>query len=181
MAQRRARYAAILIRDGATKNIHVMAYDHAGAVATLERYADRNGYTIAGGSVERVQKRNAGAIVHRWEVDARALAAAKHELSLTWPVKIRRTTGQTQRGRYTIRGGVHTITVSHAIPVEQANRTLWHELAHAAQAERIGNATDWAAEVHRQARRHRYRSRPFEIDARAHEHHAERLPILKAA
>lgn len=57
---------------------------------------------------------------------------------------------------------------------EQANRTLWHELAHCAQYVRLGSTREWVQAWDRQRKaRYGYRNRPWEIEAREWEVLAE--------
>lgn len=106
---------------------------------------------------------------------------AKHILGVEWPVRIKY---DSRQGYYTERLGVHRTKADgkggyfHQIMIKtyltplEASKVLWHELTHAAQAERLG--------VNEFARQYRmysgtgsfgaaYRNNPFEVEARKNE------------
>ncbi len=110
-----------------------------------------------------------------WKLSYTNLKKAKAELSISRPVHVKQTSRQGgRRGAYAFRAGEHCITVKSYLTPEQASRTLWHELAHAMQAERSGSEAAWAANSDRKGP---YSKRPIEIEARSYEHNASRIPI----
>jgi hypothetical protein len=88
-------------------------------------------------------------------------------------------------------GVQHTITIKRYLDPEAASRTLWHELAHAAQAEAAirsllaAGATPrqlhdrWSEVRERVNGRIPYRIKPWEIDARSHEDRAITHPLTR--
>lgn len=71
-----------------------------------------------------------------WTVDRDALEDALHELDIRHPLRVVLTTGWRKIGNANVDRWGHRIRLSGRHPLERANRTLWHELAHAAQRER---------------------------------------------
>ena len=130
---------------------------------------------------------------HGWEVDRVALAKACDYLGLTLPVYVKRSNGRRRLGAYHGRSigalihrnliptqSYHRITVAAVNSPEDASRTLWHELTHAAQAERDQSHgkryRKWMryhrANMDGSAKAHaRYMRNPWEVEAR----YAERL------
>jgi len=82
----------------------------------------------------------------RYEVDMSAVAAAARALGLRHPVRVfirRYTWGD---GRYIgFVDGEHRVGVASDLSARRASRTLWHELTHALQVERLGDErTFWS-------------------------------------
>lgn len=107
-------------------------------------------------------------------VDVIALANACRQLHVDWPILFRWSTAQYKRGHH--RGGIvanqhyHQILLEQNRPIDSANRTLWHELAHAAQAEafvRAGHTLkDFDNTYNAYGRTGQaYKTNPFEVDA----------------
>lgn len=67
-----------------------------------------------------------------------AVLQAVELLKLTKPVEIKWAQGTRTRGRHRFRQGTHIITLSTYWDAVQVSKTLWHELIHAAQVERLG-------------------------------------------
>jgi hypothetical protein len=76
-----------------------------------------------------------------WRIDLQAIKTAIDILEIKYPVRIRYIRGKYRRGTHYARKEYHTITLSQDRPMKQANDTLWHELAHAQQAERFEERT----------------------------------------
>jgi hypothetical protein len=95
---------------------------------------DINMLLSVGGSVSKEAR--AG-----WSINAMELAKAREFLELTGNIKIRFTSGRATTGTHRVVAETdgswfHVITLSQLWPKEQANEDLWHELAHAWQAEK---------------------------------------------
>jgi len=77
------------------------------------------------------------------EIRNEALKEAAAMLAIQMPVTIRRTTCSDDFGHYCgVRNGRHLITLGPQSS-EDANETLWHELAHASQREQFGTEDEW--------------------------------------
>jgi hypothetical protein len=79
-------------------------------------------------------------------------------------------------------GPVHKLTVRRTCSPRQASRTIWHELAHAKQAEDHGDPERFYEESysrHGVMRTRAYATNPFEIDARDHEDFDDDLHLVK--
>lgn len=111
----------------------------------------------------------------------RALEAAKIELGLDFPVKIRFNSrmGST-RGNYRFKGTHHDIMIKSYLSPEQASSTLWHELTHAMQAERSGGTRAEWYKVSNDQKRYTYRNRPIELEANAMSRKMAGVPLCKA-
>lgn len=73
----------------------------------------------------------------------------------------------------------HGITVMRTCSMEQASKTLWHELMHAVQAEREDDPTRFYDTRYRPENWSGYKTNPFEVEARECERNAERLALVK--
>jgi len=127
-----------------------------------------------------------------WRLDDDMLAAAVKHFGLVRPVYVRRSKGVRLLGAYKgTRLGCqlnaaaepvttyHYITVSARLTDDQASRVLWHELTHAAQAERdplfhkkyqTALRDSRAKSTQRSGAAHaRYESLPWEVEARKNE------------
>lgn len=79
-----------------------------------------------------------------WEFDPDAIGHACELLQIEYPVSFRFTNGQRRIGTHHSRGDsepYHSITISQDLPIEKANKVVWHELAHASQSEAWVRAT----------------------------------------
>lgn len=78
-----------------------------------------------------------------WVLDQDAIIRAMDLLEIELPVHIRFMTGKYRRGSIQNTGDNtrHKMTIDQNKPIESANRTLWHELTHAMQAERYSRKT----------------------------------------
>lgn len=79
-----------------------------------------------------------------WIFDAKAIVTAKQHLSIDYPVRFRFITGKHRYGTHYARiipDEHHLITVDQNHELHEANRTIWHELAHAAQSETFARET----------------------------------------
>lgn len=109
-----------------------------------------------------------------WHADASAIAQAARELGVTRPVRV--IASPFRRGRWggmhtLLANGVHEIRVATWTNADEASRTLWHELSHAAQSDRgvTGGTTRLRGDA--------YTYDPREIEARAAEVNHERLAL----
>jgi hypothetical protein len=155
--------------------VDVLAYSPEGA----RNAAERAGYSIVTGPRPARKRTIQGEA--RWTVDDRALRAACRALGVEWDVRVTRTKAQRTNGvhRLRVRNGrpVHYITGPALADTAKATATLWHELTHAAQAERAARDAGvhhdpslanlaWCRFVRRQ-QRYPYSVRPIEVEARA--------------
>jgi hypothetical protein len=97
---------------------------------------------------------------------------ARALLGISLPVRVRKTAGKRVAGRHygiqTANNGsrYHYITVAARLTPEQASRTLWHEMTHAAQYEQDPHFTmTYTA----QRLIFGYRDCPLEVEAKANE------------
>lgn len=123
-----------------------------------------------------------------WAFDLDAIGHAARERGITWPIVVG--CAEYPRGQW---GGMHDaeripaapgwrhrISVRRAGSDVAANRTLWHELAHCEQAERLG--VEWFHEDYMRYGRKGagYRTNPYEIEAREWEKLAAGHPLVIA-
>jgi hypothetical protein len=121
-----------------------------------------------------------------WTVDAVALGRACNMLTLKRQVLIRYTTVKkgTHAGKHFDRFEsehdeyYHRILLEQNRRLESANRTLWHELAHCVQSERLG-----VREFDKQYWDYHYsvgyHNNPFEVEARSYsEQYADKYPLI---
>ena len=77
----------------------------------------------------------------RFSVVAEEVDRARRELGIKAPVSVRLTSypRSNLRGRYVaLKDGRHRISVSRGLGAAEASEVIWHELAHARQAEELG-------------------------------------------
>lgn len=162
MSRRRTRYT---VEVEGREPVVVLSYNHGGAIETAERH----GYKVVGASMGDYRKearaREAKA-TGGFRINQAALNEAKAILGLKLPVRIRYNgrVGSTN-GNYQFHGTHHDVMLKRYHTPEQANVTLWHELQHAAQAERTSSLEAWRA-FQKQQRRYPYHHRPMEVEAR---------------
>lgn len=117
-----------------------------------------------------------------------ALCEAIDLLDIKWPVRVKQT-GRAggRQGAHTLGYDlVHCITIKSWLTPREAGRTLWHELAHAMQAERearnagVTRPSD-VVQVWNScsARDGAYRKRPIEVEARSFESWNDDLPLVR--
>jgi hypothetical protein len=70
-------------------------------------------------------------------------------------------------GSQTMEGGEHVVTVTRNLPVDIANHSMLHELAHCAQCERAGGFAAARRQATIDEAVYGYRGSPHEIDADA--------------
>lgn len=133
-------------------------------------YFTRRGFVVLSvqkGDYRKQQRVAATKAAGGFTIDRKALAAAIEQLGLKLPVKIRYNArvGGTQ-GNYRLRNGNHDIMLKSYLTPEQASSTLWHELTHAMQAERVGGTSEVWNSYSLEQRRYSYSIRPIEIEAR---------------
>lgn len=190
--QKRRRFKVIVVnrRNGVEEQRIFLGYT---ANDPYDFYFKR-GYDVR--SVKPVARRKPAAGVARWAVNQAALRRACRELDIRWPVKITRTAHRQRAGRHKLRLATGAATPTHYITagklegVGRASEILWHELAHAMQAERTARekgALDglamlraWGA--HSRAMRFwDYDIRPTEVEARSYEQRAVSHPLTRSA
>lgn len=191
MRQRRTRFTAVVQKfDVGVEQKVILAYDPGG----VREYYEARGWTVIAihrGDYRYEQaKRTAGG----WRVNQAALKEAIDFLGIKLPVRVKQTgrRGPQQGAHYfrqrfgqfmknpdkdTASGGFyHHITVKNYLTAEEAGRTIWHELAHAMQAERetanaatMREAFDAWKFCSARGRGITYRAKPIEVEAREHE------------
>jgi hypothetical protein len=118
-------------------------------------------------------------------IDQSALADAIDLLGLKVPVKVRfNSRAGATNGNYRLRrapGGLyHDIMLKSYHDAEQASSTLWHELCHAMQAERVMLAgEEWGSFTAAQ-KRWPYSRRPIQIEARQMSADMADCPLTRA-
>ncbi len=186
--RRRTRFIARLEKAGETRERAILAYD----AESVRSFYARQGYTVL--SVERVKPtRRERPQNAPWTLDERAIQEAREFLGITRPVTLKvinhasRTMGE---HRVTVgpNGVRQTIAIKGWLSPEDASRTLWHELTHAAQTERALarlpeglSGRETIAHLKRQPERGyrsvRYERKPIEVEAREHEAMHDVLPL----
>lgn len=163
--RRRTRYRATAERAGEVYTWSLLTYGPEDAFTWLERQGYYN-IEVAAARRKPVGARQPA----RWEVNPVALRDACALLGITWEVKITRTTSRSQSGSQSMTaarfGKRHCLTVDKLADHVSASKTLWHELQHAAQAERCATWSDYMRE-HKRQRGYAYAVRPCEVEARA--------------
>jgi hypothetical protein len=192
---RRQRFTAHLA--GVSAPAVILAYS---AESVREHYA-RRGHTVI--SIERgdhrlaerkarreaaYRERDSGPDGGGFRIDQGALRDACELLGIRLPVRVRyhsRVGGCL--GNHRLRaekrgdGHWHDIMLKSYLSAEKASRALWHELTHAAQAERAGGTlADWARE-HRRQVAYSYSVRPIEREARDMEVTMADVPLAVSA
>lgn len=80
-----------------------------------------------------------------WTFNTPAITQALKELKIERPVRFKFSAGRQTIGTHRIiaggKIGSHLIVVSQDLSIKRANETIWHELAHASQAESYTRAT----------------------------------------
>lgn len=140
-----------------------------GDFATIDTFSTKRWPSTRGGNI--------------WRWNRPAIAAAFEAISgFPLPsnlVLTSDTRGERTRGWFNFTGGCPTIKVRSDLSYEQANKTLWHELAHLAQFLRAGSPEQWAVQHKRERKaRHGYTQRPWEREAREWEHLADTDSLL---
>ena len=173
MASRRRQRYTVGFPNGERKVI--LAYSGAGAA---EHFKGQGPLAIQKGDYRMKLNPDGG-----WRLKDGALELAIRELGLKWPVDIAPNAreGNTS-GNYILAHGscapqrrsylwvwayYHRIMVKRYLTPQEASETLWHELAHALQAERCGSWEPWERYQIHQRRNFNYSDRPMEVEARA--------------
>jgi hypothetical protein len=99
------------------------------------------------------------------EFDAGSCIKAVTVLRLTAPVEIKWSSGTRRKGAHYWRDGRHVVTISTYLGGDEANMTLWHELTHAVQTERVGEEKFWADYRMFGRSGRAYETNPYEIEA----------------
>jgi hypothetical protein len=183
---RRKRYCVIVQHvGGAPVEKIILAYSADGA----RRYYEGIDWSVLDVyALKRRRAPNAHAPAV-WQIDERAIRSACKTLDIRWPVRITRTASMSKLGRHAFRHSRvwstprHYITVDKRVSVAESTRVLWHELAHAAQAERAAEAyareagvasrmvllpreaVDAWRKAELRSRKYKYEKRPCEIEA----------------
>lgn len=206
MARRRTRYLAELSREGVNSERQILAYSELSA----RNYFTGRGYQVHSLTPHRPSKSWTRPANKPWRKDERAIREAIEFLGLTLPVRIKLTghaagrhgahhlypEGGTVRHSGTriwnidtATGLFHHITVKSWLSAAEASRVIWHELAHAMQAEHA--LAELPADAHpREAieawvaceshgRGVTYEDKPVEIEAREYEEFATEQPLAK--
>jgi hypothetical protein len=168
---RRNRFrATIANRDGSTRQIDLLVYGGKDEALAL---AEVKGFRVLE-CLSADELKAAGG----FRIDRAALREACEFLGITGNVEVRfnARAGRTN-GNYRRRYGKHDIMVKSYLTPAEASKTLWHELAHAMQAERVeAEGGEWGTHSRAQ-RRWSYSVRPIEVEARSYEQYAEALPL----
>lgn len=151
--QRRTRWLVELSRNGKASERQILGYHE----QNVRDYYERMGYTVRSITKHRPSKAERPAN-KPWRKNERAIREAIEFLGITLPVEIKptghaggrfgchrllplgptvRTVGSRVYGAEHTNKLVHRITIKSWRSAEEASRTLWHELAHAMQAERV--------------------------------------------
>jgi len=107
-----------------------------------------------------------------WRISEFEIDRARTLLGISLPIRVRKTAGKRVAGRHygvctADNGGrYHYITIAARLTPEQASRTLWHEMTHAAQHEQDPNFT---ITYMTQRILFGYRDCPLEVEAKANE------------
>lgn len=178
---RRTRYRVTAERAGQGRSWDVLAYSRESAL----RFLERQGYYNIEMTTGRRRPVGSGQPA-RWEIDRTALKRACAMLGITWEVKITRTTARGRTGSWTMSperhtAKVHRITANKLSDLETANRTLWHELTHAAQCERVGGTWAQYFAHHRREHGYPYTIRPCEVEARANAEQYGHIMLVRPA
>jgi hypothetical protein len=112
-----------------------------------------------------------------WQFDWAQVRGAMADLGIRNDVVIRITTGSRRHGSHRVKklpggGFEHSLTISRHFNRESASRTLWHELAHVMQSERLADPTTMYAVGSAYRTENEsvgYRNNRFEIEARSYE------------
>lgn len=73
-----------------------------------------------------------------WKINTSNFIKAQKILGLCRPVRIVRGDWKSRKGGYYPEGRVHVIEVRRHFSPREASQTIWHELKHAQQVERLG-------------------------------------------
>lgn len=124
------------------------------------------------------------AVQRDWRFDVRAIERAAKANGVRDPIRLQTTRGRTALGRHlwhtTPQGREHVIRVDANTSARFASRTLWHELAHASQAEEWSDPREWH-DAYRGAgggKGRGYRLNAYEREAREWEANAEHAPLV---
>lgn len=204
--RRRQRWEAKLSHHtrNSVETRHILAYSAEG----VRNFYERSGYTVLEVSTVRRTRTTERPANKPWRVNERAIREAAEFLGLTLPVRIKPTNHAGGRyGCHELRpegpgvrikngriygienatGLFHHITAKAWRSAQEANETLWHELAHAMQAERelsklaapwdaLDGLRAWAACADR-GRGTAYARKPVEREARSYEQFAAEHPL----
>lgn len=201
MNRRRTRYRFTI--DGT--EYHTLAYSQERAEAWMHRLYPNASVVYLGTGTGRAP-RAADRPPQAFAIDQAALAEAIALLGIKLPVHVKITAhGGRTMGTHRFRaahgtfmrdperdtasgGMVHAIAIRSWLGVEEAGRTLWHELTHAMQAEReTASATTMREQFEgwrfcaARGRGITYRAKPIEVEARDHEPLNDDLPLAVPA
>lgn len=185
MSRRRTRYRFLAVSPGHTdpERIDVLSYSPERALEVLRS----KGWTNAQPVIQKAAPAGSS-----WVLHTSALRQAVASLGITHSVMVKQTGHRGgRRGAHSLRrdaqGRVYShITVKSWLDPAQASRTLWHELAHAMQAQRamddnphVDPLIAWKAVRASTSGGITYRDKPIEIEARSYEHRADDLPLAR--
>lgn len=182
---RRTRHSFMAIPLGKTEpeRIDVLSYSPERARAILRE----RGWTNIQPWSARAVSPSAG-----WTLNAAALREAIDFLGIRHRVTVKQTGHRGGRqGCHQLRpggdGGAYShITIKSWLTPAQASQALWHELAHAMQAQRAIDANPQASPVAAWKKAYdstnrgvAYWHKPIEVEARSYETHADELPLAR--
>lgn len=115
-----------------------------------------------------------------FDFDVPAMRRAVMHLGVTRPVEVGCANYHRGRwgGMHSLERGIHRVRVAYWLPPNDASRTLWHELSHAAQSDRgIPSGT---AQLRRELGDDAYTNDPREVEAReAEQLHDTLFPLAR--
>lgn len=123
-----------------------------------------------------------------WDFDVPAIERALEQLELDDALVLGTTRGRTAGGRHFYRladtntGREHEIRVDAYASVRRASTVLWHELAHAHQAEQFPTPAKWWRAYERAggSRGQGYAQNRYEVEARSWQRKARLIPLVVA-
>ena len=171
MARRTSHKLIGLNPQGVEARVNVRT---SGGVEDALRVAEEHGWTLV--EPWRPQR--------LYDVDKARLAEAIEAAGIEWPVTVRVHYSAEHKGRCVTNFGTREHRITICPDLDTPDRTLWHELGHAADDEQRfarvgGNARAAAASMKAEARMIHYRDRPCEVTARSYEEFAEVYPIVR--
>jgi hypothetical protein len=117
-----------------------------------------------------------------WVFDYNKIDIALNFLGIAHKVKLGFKAGVYKFGHHDSFNDMHEIKVSTYLDIDDANETLWHELAHASQAERLYREKGipiWKFnKVYNDAMGRKYTTNPFEVEARKVAERYGRMALL---
>jgi hypothetical protein len=120
-----------------------------------------------------------------WEFDFSKIDKALDFLKILHPVRLGFKVGVRQFGDHVSSYDGHIIKISTYLEIEEANETLWHELIHASQAERLWREKGLPITRFYEAYENamgpsgsKYRNNSFEVEARYYADRYKKMALL---